>query len=180
MKKMIYMAFILAMGSANGSLEKIDVFQGQWQEGWEGIDKKVEGDLSIFGEQGIFRSTSPYYGYATEQSFSFGSAGRPKPIEGSVFLGVNGDGNQSTFTFNQPVTRFGGYWAFTSCCASAPYITFEAYTASGELIDTLTYRHDEKKFGAMMQWVGFESSKAMGSVVLKSDFFVADALQIAP
>ncbi|HKP02809.1 MAG TPA: hypothetical protein VJU77_05530 [Chthoniobacterales bacterium] len=167
----------LTLTIARADVTPVPPFTGTHTETFEEFGRQFFDDdqqIPVFG--GIATLSGPRLETATSNQF-YMCVYYASPVDGSYFLGADQTGSSMTFSFSQPVSAFGAYWAnlpdIRGCGGMDTYFTF--LDAGGNELGTVTFPAGPT---ANWHWRGWEFTSPVKTVIATGDFLLTDAMQV--
>ena len=185
----VTVATLVVAGAAHGGfVTEIDPFVGDLTETWEGFqnyqqdpDFFLDDPTSIMG--GGAWISNPFmvvYEPSAGASFGLGSSGPAQVSDGTKGMGVDAGDQTVVITFDLPIFSFGAYWGAATRAGFPDPNTVDVafYDLDGGLIDTAAFQYSHSETGdGGLDWHGWSSTTAIGSIEITGDFVVIDGLQ---
>ena len=175
-----------------GVISPIGPFAGTASETWEGFLYYNENPnfyevspATIFGGRATI--THDFMAvYGPPSTFGLGTSGTAQVFDGVKGMGLDRSeefgAGPAIIDFSTPVTEFGAYWGAATGdggdLGDPAVVTVSFFDTGGGLIDTITfdYSHSDTGDGGL-DWQGWSSTTAIGSIVYFGNFVVIDGMQ---
>jgi hypothetical protein len=182
MRMKILCAGLLALPvAASAQLTEIPEFTGEFSEGFEGA---TPGMFTPCVEPSVFDGQADLCSELAHVTGGWGFRCSIPPQEGTRFYGSANPGTASTYTFSEPVTRFGGWFGTNALLPGEPTDggRVEFYDEFGALIGDPQVLQLDDICG--WHWHGWESDVPVFEVIARNatpfgeGFLMMDGMQI--
>lgn len=147
--------------SASAGIVTVDPFTGSYSEGFEGRGFGYRNEpISLFSGVGSLDVPGDYTGVIISHRWTFRTT--VEQHSGAAFVGS--PSREVEYTFNSPVSAFGGFFATNS---DQPNGTATFYDADDQLIDAALIEFDTS---GDWFWNGWESDVAFSRVVVRGNY----------